>query len=92
MLWAQSAKACGSQLTGTCVIDKAGSQQGWTGGGIIAPVNTHVGAGVLSDCFVLLKATPTGFVLAPDVTKPNKDIFNCDPANVVTVANTHTGG
>jgi ABC-type branched-subunit amino acid transport system substrate-binding protein len=92
LLWAKAATACGSQLTGTCVIDKAGHQQDWTGGGIIAPVNTHVGAGVLSDCFVLLKATPTGFVLAPDVTKPNKDIFNCDPANVVTVANTHTGG
>ena len=65
--------------------------KGWTGGGIIAPVDTHVGPGVLSDCFTLLKATPTGFVLAPEITKPNKDIFNCDPANVVTVTNTHTG-
>ncbi len=92
LLWATAAKACGSQLTGTCVIDKAGSEKGWTGGGIIAPVDTHVGPGVISDCFVLLKATPTGFQLAPDVTKPNKDIFNCDPANVVTVTNTHTGG
>ena len=58
----------------------------------MAPVDTHVGEGVLSQCFVLLKATPTGFVLAPDVTVPNTDIFDCDPANVVTVTNTHTGG
>jgi ABC-type branched-subunit amino acid transport system substrate-binding protein len=92
LLWAVAAKACGSQLTGQCVIDKAGTQQGWTGGGIIAPTDTHVGPGVLSQCFVLLKATPQGFVLAPDITKPNHDIFNCDPANVVTVKNTYTGG
>ncbi len=92
LLWAVAAKACGSNLTGSCVVQKAGAEKGWTGGGIIAPVDTHVGPGVLSQCFVLLKATATGFVLAPDVTKPNKDIFNCDPANVVKVANTHTGG
>ena len=91
LLWAAAAKACGSQLTGACVIQHAGDQQDWTGGGIIAPVDTHVGPGVLSQCFTLLKATPTGFVLAPQITKPNKDIFNCDPANVVTVSNTHTG-
>jgi hypothetical protein len=92
LLWAVAAKACGSQLTGQCVIDKAGTQTGWTGGGIIAPTDTHVGTGVLSRCFVLLKATPQGFVLTPDVTKPNHDIFNCDPANVVTVSKTYTGG
>jgi hypothetical protein len=39
-----------------------------------------------------VKATATGFVLAPEITKPNKGIFNCDPANVVAVTNTHTGG
>ncbi|MCW2547774.1 MAG: ABC-type branched-chain amino acid transport system periplasmic component-like protein [Mycobacterium sp.] len=92
LLWASAAKACGSQLTGACVIAKAGNEKGWTGGGIIAPVDTHVGPGVLSDCFVLVKATATGFVLAPEITKPNKGIFNCDPANVVAVTNTHTGG
>ncbi|HEX4018599.1 MAG TPA: ABC transporter substrate-binding protein [Frankiaceae bacterium] len=91
LLWAVSAKACGSNLTGACVIQHAGSEKGWTGGGIIAPVDTHVGPGELSQCFTLLKATPSGFVLAPEITKPNKDIFNCDPANVVTVSNTHTG-
>jgi ABC-type branched-subunit amino acid transport system substrate-binding protein len=91
LLWAVSAKACGSNLTGACVIQHAGDMKGWTGGGIIAPVDTHVGPGNLSQCFTLLKATPTGFALAPEITKPNKDIFNCDPANVVTVTNTHTG-
>ena len=45
-------------LTGACVIAATpAAQKGWTGGGIIAPVDTHVGPGVLSQCFVLLKAT-----------------------------------
>lgn len=92
LLWAEAAKACGSQLTGQCVVDKAGTQKGWTGGGIIAPTDTHVGPGILSQCFVLLKATAQGFVLDPSVTQPNHDIFNCDPANVVTVSKTYTGG
>jgi hypothetical protein len=92
LLWAEAAKACGSQLTGACVMAKAGSEKNWTGGGIIAPVDTHPGPGVLSHCFVLLKATASGFVLAPDVTRPNTDIFNCGPSNVVAVPNTHTEG
>jgi ABC-type branched-subunit amino acid transport system substrate-binding protein len=91
LLWASAAKECGSDLTGACVIDKAGHRTDWTGGGIIAPVDTKVGGGVLSQCFTLMEATPDGFVLAPDVTKPNHDIFNCDPANVVEVSDTHIG-
>jgi ABC-type branched-subunit amino acid transport system substrate-binding protein len=91
LLWAEAAKACGSNLTGECVIEEAGSRVDWTGGGIIAPIDTHVGPGSLSECFTLLEATPDGFVLVPDVTKPNKDIFNCDPSNIVEVADTHIG-
>jgi hypothetical protein len=30
---------------------------------------------------VLLKATPSGFVADSAITKPNDNIFNCDPAN-----------
>ena len=89
LLWAYAAKECGSNLTGDCVIENAGHQTGWTGGGIIAPVDTEVGVGLLSKCFTLMQATPDGFVLAPDVTKPNQDIFNCDPANVVEVTDLH---
>lgn len=92
ILWAQAATACGSELTGQCVIDHAGAMKGWTAGGLRAPVDTQVGAGLLSTCFALLEATPDGFVLAPDITKPNQDIFNCDPANVVDAPETYTGG
>ena len=92
ILWAQAATACGSELTGQCVVDHAGAMKGWTAGGLRAPIDTQVGGGVLSTCFVLLKATPEGFVLDPDVTRPNQDIFNCDAANVVDAPETYTGG
>jgi hypothetical protein len=92
LLWAQAAKACGSDLTRGCVIQQAGAMQGWTAGGLRAPVDTQVGGGVLSKCFTLLKATPDGFVLDPDVTKPTDGVFNCDPANVVDAPETYTGG
>lgn len=92
ILWAQAATACGSELTGQCVIEHAGAMKDWTAGGLRAPIDTQVGGGLLSTCFVLLKATPDGFVLDPDVTKPNQDVFNCDPANVVDAPETYTGG
>ena len=92
ILWAQAATECGSQLTGQCVVEHAGAMKDWTAGGLRAPLDTQVGGGLLSTCFVLLKATPDGFVLDPDVTKPNHDVFNCDPANVVDAPETYTGG
>jgi ABC-type branched-subunit amino acid transport system substrate-binding protein len=91
LLWATAAKACGSELTTACVVAQAGALKDWTAGGLRAPVDTHVGAGVLSTCFTLLKATAGGFVLDASVTRPNKDIFNCDPSNVVAATKTYTG-
>jgi ABC-type branched-subunit amino acid transport system substrate-binding protein len=91
LLWAASATACGSDLTGECVIEQAGSWDDWTAGGLMAPVATRAGGGVLSRCFTLLRATPDGFVLDPEMTRPTDDIFNCDPGNVVEVSDTHVG-
>jgi hypothetical protein len=54
-------------------------------------VATQVGGGVLSRCFTRLRATPDGFVLDADMTRPTDDIFNCDPGNVVEVSDTHVG-
>ena len=82
LLWAQSAKACGSTLTRDCVMAKAAAVKNWTGGGLHAPVNPGNATDPGSQCFTLLKATPSGFVLAPDITKPNQGIFNCDPGNM----------
>ena len=81
LLFAESAKACASNLTRQCVMDKAAATTDWTAGGLHAPQkpgNATVGG---SQCFVALKATPSGFVVDKDLTKPNNDIFNCDSAN-----------
>ena len=86
LLFAESAKACGSNLTRACVMDNAGKQTDWTGGGLHAPQkpgNATVGG---SQCFVALKATASGFVVDKDITKPNTDIFNCDAANAFNLA------
>jgi hypothetical protein len=81
LLWAESAKACGSTLTRDCVLSHAMATTNWTGGGLhaaVKPGNATIGG---SPCFLLVKATPTGFTIDKDITKPNNGIFNCDPAN-----------
>ncbi len=81
LLWATAAKACGSTLTRDCVMSKASATTNWTAGGLHSPQNPGNATVPGSQCFTLLKATPSGFVLDPDITKPNNGIFNCDPAN-----------
>jgi hypothetical protein len=39
-LWAQSASACGNNLTQDCVLDKAGSHTDWNAGGLFPAVST----------------------------------------------------
>jgi ABC-type branched-subunit amino acid transport system substrate-binding protein len=83
LLWAKAAKACGSNLTRKCMFDHANGVENWTGGGLHAPNKTGNASTPGSECFVLMEATPSGFVVNKDVLKPNKDgVYNCDPANV----------
>ncbi|HEY2429716.1 MAG TPA: ABC transporter substrate-binding protein [Acidimicrobiales bacterium] len=84
MLFAVSVKACGSNLTRQCLLQQASSQAAWTGGGLkpaVHPALTHAEA---TTCNLIMQATPSGFVPAPDVLPPTpgKGPFNCDPANV----------
>jgi ABC-type branched-subunit amino acid transport system substrate-binding protein len=81
LLFAQSVKACGSNLTRTCVMDHAQATHDWTGGGLHGTAQPSNANGDASQCFVLVKATPSGFVVDKEVTKPNSGVFNCDPAN-----------
>jgi hypothetical protein len=81
LLWAQSAKSCGSNLTRDCVMAAAAAVKNWTAGGLHSPQNPGNATVPGSQCFLLLKATPSGFVVDKDITKPNNGIFNCDPAN-----------
>jgi len=81
LLFAQAAKACGSNLTRACVMSNAAATKSWTGGGLHATVDPGNATASVSQCFLLVKATPSGFVVDKDITKPNNGIFNCDPAN-----------
>ena len=85
MLWAQSATACGSNLTEACVLQKAGAHTDWTGGGLYPPTNTSPTDPQVTKCWLLVRLTPTGWVYDKKVTNPNSDVYNCDPKNVATV-------
>jgi hypothetical protein len=81
LLFAESAKACGSTLTRQCLIDHAAATKDWTAGGLHAADQPGNATQTGGTCFVLLKATPTGFVVDKTVTQPDNDIYNCDPAD-----------
>lgn len=84
VLWAQSATACGNNLTVQCVIDKAKAQKTYDAGGLRAPVDVSDPLAI-SPCELIQKVTADGFVYDRDLTRPNRGVFNCDPANVVRV-------
>jgi hypothetical protein len=84
LLFAQSASACGAELTRACVLEEAGSVTEWTGGGLHAaqnPAETRPG-----NCFVSVAMTPEAFVVSEELTNPNDGIFNCDDANVAALS------
>jgi hypothetical protein len=82
LLFAQAAKACGSQLTAECLLDKA-KVSDWTGGGLHAATNP--GSNAPSSCFLLMKVEGNKFVYDETDTKPNQGKFNCNDANVTTL-------
>jgi ABC-type branched-subunit amino acid transport system substrate-binding protein len=87
LLWAQSATACGSTLTVSCVLDKAQSNSDWTAGGLYPSQDLRPGHQQASPCIALVKLTTSGFVYDEKATNPTpgKEPFNCDPENVKTV-------
>ncbi len=85
LLWAKSVKECGSNLTRACVMDKAGAVTGWTAGGLHAPTHPGNSSQTASPCFVFVRATPSGFHVDEQMTHSTRDIFNCDPKNIVNV-------
>jgi ABC-type branched-subunit amino acid transport system substrate-binding protein len=85
ILWAVAASACGSDLTTECVLEQAGSQQGWTAGGLVPPSDLSATELNMNTCFLIVQATPQGWVYDEEMTAPNTDAFNCSPDNVATV-------
>jgi ABC-type branched-subunit amino acid transport system substrate-binding protein len=84
-LWAQSATACGDNLTMECILGKAKDHTDWTAGGLYPKLNLKTGAA--SNCITIVRLTPTGFVYDEKVTAPTPGdgSFNCDPENVKQV-------
>ncbi len=82
LLFADSAKACGSDLTMDCVLAKAKDHTDWTAGGLYPPQNLVTGEA--SPCIALVRLTSDGFVYDEKVTNPTSGDgpFNCDPQNV----------
>ncbi|MCU0268499.1 MAG: ABC transporter substrate-binding protein [Acidimicrobiales bacterium] len=85
LLFAQAAKACGSELTRQCVLDEAAAVSEFDGGGMHAPVDPDPDEPRSPQCIVVVRATPDGFVLDEAFTRPNTGVYNCDDANRVAV-------
>jgi hypothetical protein len=57
----------------------------WTGGGLHGETNPSSNAP--TSCFLILKASASGFEYDQAATAPNKGMFNCDPSNVAELKN-----
>jgi hypothetical protein len=84
-LWAQSASECGADLTQKCILAKA-ARSNWDAGGFFPPHSTVPGKQNASDCFLLVRLTPNGFVYDKKATEPNRGLYNCNPNNYVHVS------
>jgi ABC-type branched-subunit amino acid transport system substrate-binding protein len=78
LLWAKSAKACGSDLTRKCLADQGSKVIEWKGGGLQASADP--GHNKVSECAIILGMTSSGYKrFAPDAG------FACDPTNTVSL-------
>ena len=88
LLWAQSAKACGSDPHGwTACCRRPRTNSSWSAGGLYPPQNLTPGNQHASPCIALVKLTTNGFVYDEKATNPTKGMepFNCDADNVKKV-------
>ena len=85
LLWAVSAKSCGSDLTSACVLQKAATYTDWTAGGLYPPQNIKTGAA--SPCITIVKLTAQGYSYDQKITDPTPGDgpYNCDPDNLKKV-------
>jgi hypothetical protein len=80
LLFAQSVKSCGANITRRCVYDAGIKTTSWSGGGLSAeasPASQRPG-----NCFAIVKTDGAKF--ASEVWESQDDLWNCDPSNVVT--------
>ncbi|HEX2577680.1 MAG TPA: ABC transporter substrate-binding protein [Aquihabitans sp.] len=74
LLFAQSVKECGSDVTRKCVFEAASGTSAWTGGGLHA--ETDPSSGEASRCGIVVVATPDGFEIPEDFERTD-GLFRC---------------
>jgi ABC-type branched-subunit amino acid transport system substrate-binding protein len=84
ILFAEAAKACGSDLTVDCVISNATSRKSFDAAGLIAPVDLS-NIDSIGACRAIMSASSKGFVYDRELTRPTDGIYNCDKRNVVSL-------
>jgi ABC-type branched-subunit amino acid transport system substrate-binding protein len=86
LLFATAATECGSDLTADCLLENAAAQDGWTAGGLHAPMTP--GNDDPTPCFLVLNVDADGFHYNEEVTAPTDGdgLYNCDPENVIDVS------
>jgi hypothetical protein len=80
LLFAQSAKACGNDITRLCVFEHGIHTTSFDGGGLSGQLNPSLPE-VPTDCFVPVVAKPSGFSIID--FEANHGPYNCSPSNVV---------
>jgi ABC-type branched-subunit amino acid transport system substrate-binding protein len=80
LLFAEGAKACGSNLTRTCLEQEVAKQTNWTGGGLQGTINPA--SNKASQCFIVMKIENGQFVQAIPAKLGQ---FYCNPENVPVV-------
>jgi len=78
LLWATEAKACGSDLTRQCMVNKLSTVTSWTGGGLSAPGDPA--KNTPPECGLLLRLQNTKYV---QVVPKKLGAFQCSPKFVV---------
>jgi len=85
LLWAQSAKACGADLTRKCLLAKGLATSSWNGGGLQAEANP-ANHGSPPVCIAFEKAStesnPTGAFSLVNWNSSD-GVYNCDTENIV---------
>ena len=79
LLFAQSAKSCGANITRQCVYQAAAHTTSFDGGGLSGQVNPSTPE-VPTQCFVPVVASAQGFAVIN--WNANDGPYNCDPKNV----------
>jgi len=77
LLWATGVQSCGSTVTAKCVLDSAGAQKGWTGGGLHTP--TDPGSNNAPSCGLLMKLQGAKFVTVVPTTAG----FDCNDSYLI---------